>query len=136
MCLMIYLVIQTQKRTKRLFSRGWGSSNQLIIDLTECTCLESWKLKSLKVTKWRKDEGRMKEEWWRMIQDKWRKMKDEGWMKMISSCWGVLLMDRRTDICDCRVAFATENECKMMKWISWLIKIVSAQNLLHYYSIC
>ena len=31
---------------------------------------------------------------------------------MISSCWGVLTYDgqtdRRTDICDCRVAFATE----------------------------
>ena len=37
---------------------------------------------------------------------------DEGWNMMISSCWGVLQTDRqmddRTDICECRVAFATE----------------------------
>ena len=28
---------------------------------------------------------------------------------MILSCFGVLVMDRRTDIGGCRVAFATEN---------------------------
>ena len=32
---------------------------------------------------------------------------------MVSSCWGVLQTDRwtdkQTDICECRVAFATEN---------------------------
>ena len=38
------------------------------------------------------------EEWWMM--------KDEWWMMLISSCWGVLLKNGRTDICDCRVAFA------------------------------
>ena len=36
---------------------------------------------------------------------------DEGWL--ISSWFGVLLSDeqtdKQTDICDCRVAFATEN---------------------------
>ena len=54
----------------------------------------------------------MNEEWWRM--------KDEWWRMMISSCWGVLQTDgqkdkltnkqtdKQTDICDCRVAFATE----------------------------
>ena len=36
---------------------------------------------------------------------------------MISSCWRVLLYDRRTDICDCRVAFATEN-------YSWLAVVL------------
>ena len=44
------------------------------------------------------NEGRMNEEWWRM---------------MISSCLRVLLSDEwtneQTDICDCRVAFVTEN---------------------------
>ena len=49
----------------------------------------------------------MNEEWWRM--------KDEGWRMMISSCWRVLLYDRRTDICDCRVAFATENESHLQQ---------------------
>ena len=34
---------------------------------------------------------------------------DEGWRMMISSCWGVLITDRLMDICECRVAFATEN---------------------------
>ena len=62
------------------------------------------KLKSLQVAKWRKDEWRMNEEWWRM--------NDEWWRIMISSCWGVLIMNKqmngRTDICECRVAFATE----------------------------
>ena len=57
------------------------------------------KLKSLKVAKWRiTDEG------WRLKDERW-KMKDEG--------RGVLITDRQTnrltDICDCRVAFATEN---------------------------
>ena len=69
------------------------------------------KLKSLKVAKWRKDEWRMMmndAEWWRMNEEWWR-MKDEWWRMMISSCWRVLLYDPRTDICDCRVAFATEN---------------------------
>ena len=55
------------------------------------------KLKSLKVAKWRKDE-------WRMMKDEWR--------MIISSFEGVLqtnkLTDKRTDICDCRVAFATD----------------------------
>ena len=51
------------------------------------------------------NEGWMKDEW-RMMNDEWR-------MMMISSCWGVLQTDEwmngRTDIGDCRVAFATEN---------------------------
>ena len=38
---------------------------------------------------------------------------DEGVMMVILSCWGVLLTDCQTDkqkdICDCRVAFATES---------------------------
>ena len=60
-----------------------------------------------------KDEWRMKnDEEWRMMMDEWMK-NDEGWIMMISSCWGVLLTDgqteKRTDICDCRVDFATEN---------------------------
>ena len=53
-------------------------------------------------------EGKMNEEWWML--------KDEGWRMMISSCWGVSVTDRQmnkqtnehTDICECRVAFATE----------------------------
>ena len=55
------------------------------------------------------DEG-----WWRMMNDDewwWMMMKDgEGWL--ILRCFGVSLSDERTDgrtdICDCRVAFATE----------------------------
>ena len=66
------------------------------------------KLKSLKVAKWRKDEWRMMEVEWRMNEEWWM-MKNEWWRMMISSCWGVLITNRRTDICDCRVAFATEN---------------------------
>ena len=48
------------------------------------------------------------------MKEGWLK-NDEGWMKnelwgmMISSYWGVLVTDRITDICECRVAFATEN---------------------------
>ena len=57
-------------------------------------------------------EGRMNEEWWRVNEEWWRI--NEGWLRMmISSCWGVLQTDRgtdeQTDICNCRVAFATEN---------------------------
>ena len=72
---------------------------------------------------WLKDDWRMIEGWWRMMKDEWRmnegwwRMNDEWRMMMISSCWGVLQTDRqtngqtnkRTDIGDCRVAFATEN---------------------------
>ena len=63
-----------------------------------------------------KDEWRMMKDEWRMMKDEWKIMKDEWWRRMISSCWGVLLTDRqmdermneRTDICESRVAFATE----------------------------
>ena len=47
-------------------------------------------------------------------------MKDEGWMMNDEGWWFPAIegfcrltdrqMDGRTDICDCRVAFATENE--------------------------
>ena len=58
----------------------------------------------------------MKDEWWRMNEEWWM-IKNEWWRMMISSCWGVLIYDGQTDgrtnkwmdICDCRVAFATEN---------------------------
>ena len=58
-------------------------------------------------------EGWMKnDEVW--MKDEWRMMKDEGWMMkdddfklLMGFCdW---LTDKRTDICECRVAFATEN---------------------------
>ena len=55
----------------------------------------------------------MKVEWWRMIKkdEGWR-MNDEGWwFQAVEGFW--LQTDRRTDritdICDSRVAFATEN---------------------------
>ena len=55
----------------------------------------------------------MKEGWMKNVKDEWRMMlKVEWWKMMISSCWGVSVTDRqmseRTDICECRVAFATE----------------------------
>ena len=57
------------------------------------------KLKSLKVAKWKKDESRMNEGWWRMMKDDEGWMKDdEGWMKNdFLSCWGVLQVDRQTN---------------------------------------
>ena len=57
------------------------------------------------------DEWKMNDEWWRM--------KNECWRMMISSCWGVLMTDkqtnRRTDICEYRVTFATENLKNVLK---------------------
>ena len=54
-------------------------------------------------------------EGWMKNNEGWMK-NDEGWRMMISSCLGVLLMDRQTnkqtDICDCRFAFMTENSEK------------------------
>ena len=60
-----------------------------------------------------------------MVRMGW-KMKDEGWW-----CWmidsdrlrgfGNGHMDWGTDICDCRVAFATENENFLLKWYDILI---------------
>ena len=50
--------------------------------------------------------------------DEWRMMSDEGWRMMISSCWWVLVTDRQTDrlteICGCRVTFATEKKMRGM----------------------
>ena len=46
----------------------------------------------------------MNKEWW--MNQGW--MKDEEWMMMISSCLGVLDLDRQTEICECRVAFVSE----------------------------
>ena len=47
------------------------------------------------------------------MKDEWRMMKDEGWMmedddlKLLRG-FADGRMDEQTDICDCRVAFATE----------------------------
>ena len=55
----------------------------------------------------------MKEGEWRMMKDEWKMIKDEGWMmkdddfkllRGFADWW----TDGWTDICDCRVAFATE----------------------------
>ena len=47
------------------------------------------------------------EEW--MKYDEGWMMKDEGWwFQAVEGFW--LRTDGRTDICDCRVAFATEKE--------------------------
>ena len=60
---------------------------------------------------WMKDEWRMNEGW---MKDEWEMMKDEGWMmkdeglKLLRG-FASRLTDERTDICECRVAFATEN---------------------------
>ena len=58
----------------------------------------------------------MKEGW--MKNDEWWMMNDEGWMKNDEGWWflafeGFWFMtdkqtNKRTDICECRVAFATE----------------------------
>ena len=44
----------------------------------------------------------MKDERWRMKDERWR----NAWFLAV---WGILVMDRQTDICDCKVAFAIEN---------------------------
>ena len=69
------------------------------------------KLKSLKVAKW----GRMNEEWWMkdelgMLKDEGCVMKDEGFklLRGFASWRTDERTDERTDICECRVAFATE----------------------------
>ena len=51
-----------------------------------------------------KDEG-----WWRMM-----KKDEDGWRIMISSCWGVLIYDRLTDICDCRIVVRMA-----VRWNDW-----------------
>ena len=56
----------------------------------------------------------------------WWRMNNEWWRMMISSCWGVLQTNeqtnRRTDICDCRVAFAIDKDKKSNIWLSLLNK--------------
>ena len=55
----------------------------------------------------------MNEKWW--MKDEWRMMKDEEWWRMKDDDFKLLRgfdygqTDERTDICDCRVAFATES---------------------------
>ena len=50
----------------------------------------------------------MKEGWMKNVKDELWMMKDEGWwFQAVEGFWGQT--DKRTDICDCRVAFATEN---------------------------
>ena len=50
------------------------------------------------------DEGWMKnDEGWRMNDEGW-------WFQAVEGFWGQT--DERTDICECRVAFASENICK------------------------
>ena len=49
-----------------------------------------------------------------MMKDEWKMMKDEGW-RMKDDDFKLLRgfadwqTNKRTDICECRVAFATEN---------------------------
>ena len=63
----------------------------------------------------------MKEGWIKNVEDEWRMMKDEGWMmkddyfKLLRgfASWQTdRLPDKQTDICECRVAFATENKMR------------------------
>ena len=51
----------------------------------------------------------MKVEGWKLTIDSWR-MKDEGGgdVENFILAWVFLVMDGQTDICECRVAFATE----------------------------
>ena len=68
-----------------------------------------------------------------MMKDEWRMMKDEGWMMKdddFKLLWGFAdwLTDRRTDICECRVAFATE----IMKSIYIFTKHISIEYLFVY----
>ena len=65
------------------------------------------KLKSLKVAKLRKDEWRMMNEGWMKNDEGWRMMKDDDFKLLRGFDYGQT--DKRTDICDCRVAFATES---------------------------
>ena len=62
-----------------------------------------------------KDEGlkmndeswKMKDERWRMKVERWRN-NAERWRIMVEGGFEDGLTDKQTDICDCRVAFATE----------------------------
>ena len=59
-----------------------------------------------------KDEWRMIKYEWRMMKDERWRMKDEGWCFQAVEGFCFMTderMDGQTDICDCRVAFATEN---------------------------
>ena len=66
-------------------------------------------LKPLKPQAEKLKSREMKVEWWRMNEeDEGCRMNDKGWW--FQAIEGFLwLTNRRTDICECRVAFATEN---------------------------
>ena len=59
-----------------------------------CVTFHKNKMKSLKVAKWKKDEWRMNEEWWRMKDDDFKLLRGFD--------------DEQTGICKCRVTFETE----------------------------
>ena len=61
-----------------------------------------------------------KDEWWSLNDEGWI-MNHEGWIE--GFCWQI---DKLTDICDCRVAFATE------KWIRLLLRIYRVWWLVFY----
>ena len=65
---------------------------------------------------------------WRINEERW-KMKVVWWKMKDLSCWGVLLPDGRTneqtDICECRVAFATE---KYALWTPFHCTLVNVFN--------
>ena len=75
------------------------------MDLKQAEKLKSREMKE----RWMKNDERwMKnDERWMKNDEGWR-LNDEGWwfQAVMGFCW---LTDRRTDICECRVAFATEN---------------------------
>ena len=85
---LLHQVGDGENIVKELQSGVTEGFDNILRHFTELSAFK--KRKSLKVAKWRKKE------WWRM---------NEEWRTMISSCYGVL----QTNICECRVAFATEN---------------------------
>ena len=76
------------------FSITWDlKTSACRFEVTKQKCLN--KLKSLKVAKWKKDE--------------WRMMNVEGWWFQAVEGFCDGQTNKQTDICECRVAFATEN---------------------------
>ena len=74
-----------------LFSRVWLNTN-ISMGIKSAGCKKN-KLKMEKLKIFKMNEGW---ELWR-INEEWWKLNDEGWRMMISSGWGVLMTNRKTD---------------------------------------
>ena len=107
---------KAQEWNKTFLRKIKCQSNSTIANVCPSVC-PSKLAEKLKSHEMKDDEGwwrmmKVDEGWWRMMKDDegwWRRMKDNDFKLLGGFWWTDGQTKRRTDICDCRVAFMTEN---------------------------